>query len=273
MSKHKPKKKKNQLGLNPKLNSVTDEEISLLRRDDLLEINHINPTIEIALNTIGLNTYDDFLNRTPEEIAKLLKQRAGITITARTISNEDWIGQAKKLSQNDPMPPAPDEQEPKETDNDTQAKSTIAQVEPAAGISPTSIPSSDQTDAHAISVTNSCLRIIEASFVPGEPGDEAIPKKLLSTVHCNLSETSVESLTEDSQSLCIQIHVLDNESHQAELFLSKSMLLNKHQTDYSIDFEVELIKAGYYRLQVIAFVITPKPKIAFYQGPWVRVIE
>jgi predicted flap endonuclease-1-like 5' DNA nuclease len=66
-------------------------------RDDLLAIEGIEPTIEMALNSIGIRRFADFQGYTPETLARALQARAGISVTAETIAAQDWIGWAQIL--------------------------------------------------------------------------------------------------------------------------------------------------------------------------------
>lgn len=66
-------------------------------RDDLVLIDGIDPTLEMALNSIGIQRFADFRDYTPETLAQALQDRTGVPVSAETIAKQDWIGWAQIL--------------------------------------------------------------------------------------------------------------------------------------------------------------------------------
>lgn len=67
----------------------------LQARDDLVNIEGIDPATEMALNSIGIRRFSDFHGHTPETLAQALQARTGLFITAETIAKHDWMGWAE----------------------------------------------------------------------------------------------------------------------------------------------------------------------------------
>lgn len=67
------------------------------RKDDFQKINGIGSSIEQALNSLGIYTYEELSNQTPENLAILLKNKV-LMITPKRIESADWIGQARRLA-------------------------------------------------------------------------------------------------------------------------------------------------------------------------------
>jgi predicted flap endonuclease-1-like 5' DNA nuclease len=65
------------------------------RRDDLTIIEGIGPAYARALNSLGITTFADLAKQDPDDLA----QRMPTRVTAARIRQDDWIGQAKQLSQ------------------------------------------------------------------------------------------------------------------------------------------------------------------------------
>lgn len=65
--------------------------------DDLTRINGIGPRFAEALTTIGVLSFTQLANQTPESLAEQLAVH--VNITAQRIRDNDWIGQAAQLSE------------------------------------------------------------------------------------------------------------------------------------------------------------------------------
>ncbi len=65
--------------------------------DDLTLINDIGPRFSEALNAIGITTYRQLAEQTPENLAQRLADH--VTVRAQRIHDKNWIGQAAQLAQ------------------------------------------------------------------------------------------------------------------------------------------------------------------------------
>src|SRR5512145_1058300 len=72
--------------------------LSLPPRDDLLLIEGIDPAVEMALNSIGVQRFSDFGGHSPQSLSQALQERAGVDIPAATIARLDWLGWAELLA-------------------------------------------------------------------------------------------------------------------------------------------------------------------------------
>ncbi len=70
----------------------TDDVLSA--KDDLTLINGIGPAFEKALNTVGIHTFAQLAEQTPENLAARMATR----ITAERIRRDRWIEQARDLA-------------------------------------------------------------------------------------------------------------------------------------------------------------------------------
>lgn len=71
--------------------------VPFTKREDLLMVEGVNPTIEIALNSIGILKYSDFNSFTSKRLSQSLQKWTGISVSAKTIENQKWFEQANKL--------------------------------------------------------------------------------------------------------------------------------------------------------------------------------
>jgi subtilisin family serine protease len=55
-----------------------------------------------ALETVGIYSFADLAQYTPQTLAQALQTQAGVHVTARRIASEDWIGQGRRLAQQTP---------------------------------------------------------------------------------------------------------------------------------------------------------------------------
>jgi hypothetical protein len=63
--------------------------------DDLEKIAGIGPALAQRLQKAGIRTYQDLAERTPDEIAEVLKDVSGVS--PQRVTNQDWTGQARQL--------------------------------------------------------------------------------------------------------------------------------------------------------------------------------
>jgi hypothetical protein len=63
--------------------------------DDLEKIAGIGPALAQRLQKAGIRTYQDLAERTPDEVAEVLKDVGGVSI--QRVTNQDWTGQARQL--------------------------------------------------------------------------------------------------------------------------------------------------------------------------------
>ena len=77
-------------------------------RDDLVNIEGIDPATEMALNSIGIRRFSDFDGHTAETLAQALQTRTGLFITAETIARQDWLGWAEIFKAENAAKPLPE---------------------------------------------------------------------------------------------------------------------------------------------------------------------
>ncbi len=68
-----------------------------LSSDDFQIISHINSIIESRLQQAGILTFEELASLTPEQIFKKVGRLTGFTL--KQITDQDWVGQARKLSE------------------------------------------------------------------------------------------------------------------------------------------------------------------------------
>jgi predicted flap endonuclease-1-like 5' DNA nuclease len=69
-------------------------DAGLSAKDDLTLINGIGPAFERALNAVGIRSFAQLAQQTPEELAIQLATR----VTAERIRRDRWIEQARELA-------------------------------------------------------------------------------------------------------------------------------------------------------------------------------
>lgn len=119
------------------------------------------------------------------------------------------------------------------------------------------------------------LKIIAAQYHQAELHQtaEAPAKKIMhGEISCNLTGKNAFFETQYRFSLFTQIHAVDVETEQSELMAAKSFQLTPRQNSYRVHLEFDVPEAGYYRLNAVAFLLAPEPKIDFREGPFLRVI-
>ncbi len=73
-----------------------------LSSDDFQIISHINSIIESRLQQAGILTFEELASLTPEQIFKKVGRLTGFTL--KQITDQDWVGQARKLSEKKDSP-------------------------------------------------------------------------------------------------------------------------------------------------------------------------
>ncbi len=64
-------------------------------KDDLTRINDIGPRFAEALAALGITTFSQLAQQTPETLAERLADH--VSVRAQRIRDKDWIGQAAQL--------------------------------------------------------------------------------------------------------------------------------------------------------------------------------
>jgi len=287
-------------------------EISpIARRDDLVNIEGIDPATELALNSIGIRKFADFRGYTPETLARALREHAGLDIAATTIAIQDWIGGAQdwmgwaELLAAEGESKKTCEQATEKESNERQAVEAKTEIDPltmksteapSVEESPT-MPSNEplaQNMVETKQVNQSShhlqkqkpqtrngangeivLSIQQARFnqikMPGRSKANAV-KFLRSEIDCRLTGAEALSATTARMALCAQIHALDTVTGEYKMLASRLERLQLPRADYRFDIEFETPKIGCYQLQIVTFLLEVNPKIAFYQGPILRVV-
>jgi hypothetical protein len=63
--------------------------------DDLQSLDDIGATTAQALDKIGIYSFADLAQYTPKTLSKVLREQAGLRVTAKRIETKNWIGQAR----------------------------------------------------------------------------------------------------------------------------------------------------------------------------------
>jgi predicted flap endonuclease-1-like 5' DNA nuclease len=126
------------------------------------------------------------------------------------------------------------------------------------------------------SEVNWALQITSAKFVPFEAQiklNRPSVKLLRSEIHCTLNGAKALAATMEGLPLCVQIHAVNELTGECKLLASQSEFLEPAQADYQMQLEFVAPRHGRYQLQIFAFLVDADPKIAFFQGPVLRVIS
>ncbi len=119
------------------------------------------------------------------------------------------------------------------------------------------------------------LQIQSAKFapieMPAQPNSAAV-RRLQGEIQCKLSGSPAVIAAIDRLLVCAQIHAVDTLTGEHKLLASQYGLLLPDQVDYSWWLEFAAPRLGRYQLQVVVFLLNTDSKIAFYQGPVLRVI-
>ena len=213
-------------------------------RDDLLNIEGIDPVTEMALNCIGIRKFADFRGQAPETLAQTLRERAGVAVDSTMIAKLNWIGWAELLAA---------EAEKAKTSEETATQASMLEEK-----------SNDEV----------VLSIRRAQFSQFEKPVEsnAAVKFLRSEIECRVASAKALKVTAEPIALCAQILAVDTATDEHKLLVLQVERFQPTRTDYHFEVEFESPKIGRYQLQVVAFSLEVNPKIAFYQGPILRVV-
>jgi hypothetical protein len=246
--------------------------------DELTAIKIIDPTIEMALNSLGIHRYEDFEGRTAEQLADDLMRR-GVSITSDIIVQQNWIGQAQALAHKSPTldssTPEADTAHKKdeiarapEVQAQHEAKPTPLQLAPP----PVSEKPEEKAKPQEAADEAAVLQIKSARFAKQDashgPGFE---KKLLGEIVCELAAPRAFSKKAEPMTLCTQIHAVDLTTSASELLASKSQAISAAREKYQSTMDFETPNPGRYRLQVVALLLGAQPNVATCQGPILRV--
>jgi len=310
MSKRHRKKKSNAHA------TAMDQPPFSRRRDDLVIIEGIDPTTELALNSIGIREFSDFQKYTGPTLAQALQESSGLAITAETIANQDWIGRAAALavekntavtaseeikpvpeeisgrallpaapaaaapeekiplaadtneeaaSEREPMSKTKPKQKQKETPITTTSQADAGVKADAAKTPPT--PQHDETNGWTLHIQNVTFTPIEMPSGPNQPSTKLLRSEI------DYKMMSAEAMTVAKRTtLCTQVHAIDMATGEHKLLASRAERLQPRRTDYHARLEFAVPSIGRYRLDVVVFLPQPEPKIAFYEGPFLRVV-
>jgi predicted flap endonuclease-1-like 5' DNA nuclease len=287
------------------------------RRDDLVDIEGIDPTMERALNLIGVQEFSDFKKYTAETLARALKQTGlELDITVETVENQDWIGRAaalavgkntavtaseeiksapEEISGRTPLPAAPaaaapEKKIPPAADTNAEAASErgpVSKTKPKQKEKETPIMTTSQTDAGVKADAAKtpptpqhderngwALHIQNVTFTPIEmPAGSNQPSTKLLRSEIDYKMINAEaSVFAKRMTLCTQVHAVDMATGEHKLLASQAERLQPRRTDYHARLEFAVPRIGRYRLDVVVFLPQPEPQIAFYEGPFLRVV-
>jgi hypothetical protein len=214
------------------------------QRDDLLDIEGIDPVTEMALNSIGIRKFADFRGYAPETLAQTLREGAGIAIDPAMIAQQDWIGWAELLA---------------------------AEAEKAKVIEETAMQASLPEEKSNEEVVLSIRQAQFSQFEKPTPSNAAM-KFLRSEIECSLAGANALNATTNQIALCAQILAVDMATGEHKLLASQVERFQPGRTDCRFGIEFEAPKIGRYRLQIVAFPLEANSKIAFYHGPVLRVV-
>ena len=270
--------------------AVLPAALPSLQRDDLTAIEGIDPTMEMALNSIGIRQFSDFRGHTPEALAHALQARGVDSITPEKIAEQDWMGWAEILAAENlsaPVPASEKRETPTEANKESDSSEPLAQapkteephspfapeVQHENGKTPQAENSSPQEEKSspvevALHIHNVRFAQIETTATALQPS----APRLRCEMQCELTGPHAVGRTLEQDHLCTQIHAIDMLTGTHLLLASQSQRLRVDQTDYSATLECKTPEAGRYQSFVIAFLLQSNPPIAFYQGPALRVI-
>jgi predicted flap endonuclease-1-like 5' DNA nuclease len=301
MKKKRRKTQMQQAALSPlaqQIQTIQPLPASFGSRDDLTVIAGIDPVIEMALNSIGIRKLADFGGYTPQNLSQDLHERTGLAISAGDIERQNWIVSAELLAGASASPIAIEVEDEATTEeaaihsqeqNDggpaPDALETPAPILPAAqdsaraGAVEEAIASASERcvepSAEAAGGEEMALRIQAVRFeiLETPATDEALPEtRLRSEMSCELAGPNGPASTIDEIFLCAQIYAVDTANGRCALLDFQSERLQPLRTDYRLRLEFKVPDAGNYRLHLVAFLLHPVAKVAFYQGPLLRVL-
>jgi predicted flap endonuclease-1-like 5' DNA nuclease len=285
--------------------------LSVQQRDDLLNIDGIDPMTEMALNSIGIRQFADFQRHTPETLAQALQERTGLAISAESIARQDWIGSAAILaSVNNGTGTACGENHvlPEENSGQTALPNQLPfaseQEIPPASIAGAEVVNKLEASSQEISTPDAtydtstrdvtpdtqsqdarthksqenadtgfqALRIQHAAFAPIErPAKPNHPAMKFLRSEIDCTLIGAEAMTVAAP-FCAQVHAVDQATGEYKLLVSQVEQLPPGQTDYQVRLEYAVPGLGRYQLLAIAFLLQADSGIALYQGPLLRVV-
>ncbi len=223
----------------------------LLGRDDLLNIPGIDPAMEMALNSVGIRKFSDFLGHTPETLSRELQERAGTAIAATSIASQEWLDWAQ-LFANEKAIAAVSCEEKEENVAEKKAGEAMLEIRPP----------------------EPALSIDEVRFAPVEMparSNATTIKYLRGEIRCGVAGKLIPSSVPPHISLCVQIHAADTNTGECKLLGSQTEIMYPGQTEYDLRVEFKVPGIGHYLLQLVAFALRPDSPMAFYRGPFLRV--
>jgi hypothetical protein len=244
------------------------------QRDDLLTIDGIDPTTEMALNSIGIRQFADFQRHTPETLAQALQERTGLAISAETIARQDWVGSAAILASVNNGPRIASVEQPilrEKISSQTTLPANQLPITPEQEIPPASVASAEiatkneETGCQALLIQHAAFAPIER---PAKP-NHATMKFLQSEIDCSL--IGAEAMT-IAVPFCTQVHAVDKATGGYKLLVSQVEQWQPGQMDYQVRLEFAVPGLGRYQLFVIAFLLQADSSVALYQGPLLRVV-
>lgn len=254
---------------------------ALIDRDDLLQIDGIDPAMEMALNSLGIRRFADFKDYTPQSLSQALQDRTGLSVSGDLIARQDWLAWAEILTAE--VIPAECEATKDEAmenlivlddkNNLVESVETLTPIAmdmaPAAEVEEALTQHSEQA-GNQTAINEMAIRISEVRFTPitlQEATETASVKRLWGEINCELAGTTVAGML-----LCAQIHAVNTATDEWALVAVKTERLPTTQTEYRFQLEFAAPLVGHYRLQIVAFLLQADPVIAFWQGPFLRVL-
>ncbi|MGH7491871.1 MAG: hypothetical protein ACREOO_05705 [bacterium] len=276
--------------------AVTQPVVALRPRDDLVLIEGIDPAIEMALNSIGIQKFSDLRGYSPESLSHVLQERTGIGVSAATIARLDWLGWAEILAAEETTTQAHAKEEEKKQEQQSRETLRAQEEERRDAISIESQQHAVEADEESIkegavsnveapdteaseaawaersSATRASLRIKDARFATIEKRSAAgtpTTRMLRSEILCELAGITAAA---EPTHLSAQLHAVHTHTGESVLLASQSRRLLQEHGDYRIALESDIPKAGLYQLQIIALLLEPDSRAAFQQGPVLRVL-
>jgi len=262
--------------------------IPQLQRNDLLHIDGIDPTLEMALNSIGIRKFADFRGYTPETLAQALQERTGIAVVVTTIAEQDWIGWAELFAAEAENEKTIAEASGNgslsgenfhETQSDGAKKISRAEAaRPAMESSADAgITANEEHKPETPSRSNGkvVLSILPARFNQFEKSgaaNAAAMKFLRSEIDCHVAGANALSVTTDGLPLCTQVFAINTTTEEYKMLASQWERFQPSRSDYRFCIEFEAPPVGRYQLKIVTFLLEANPKIAFEQGPILRVV-
>jgi hypothetical protein len=96
-------------------------------------------------------------------------------------------------------------------------------------------------------------------------------KFLRGEINCALAGEPAPTATA-SVALCAQIYIINKLTGEPRLMASRLARVLPEQMNYRLLLEFKIPEIGVYQLQAVAFLLQPVAKVAFYQGPPLRVV-